>query len=126
MAQVAPLKKVDASKKDVIQTGYIGDPPPFKETRLESLNETEKAEKATLVEILKKNLRPTKVNLRSMPSEDREQMYRKLEKADLATLRRFFSDIPEGVVKSILKGEGETLDPDIVAELNFKYKDVSP
>ena len=122
----AITQKVDPSKKDVLQTGYIGDPPIFKETKAEVLNETEKSEKVCLVEVLKKNLRPLKVNLRSMPSEDRESMFRKLEKADLATLRKFFSEIQEGIVKSILKGDYENLDPDIVAELNAKYKDVSP
>lgn len=90
--------KVDGSQKDVLQQGYVGDPPPTKpKPEPEELSERELIEKRFMQRVLKQ-LVP------GFPAK-------KLEKARYEELSRFFS------------AEGSML---LQEEINQRFRDISP
>ena len=125
-SKVSALKNVDGSKLNVIQEGHLGDPPEIKPDRTENLTADEQDMKEAFIACLKKHLQPQKTNLRSLPEHDKQALYRKLDKIEFAVLRRFFADISADALDAILKGDIENLDPSAIAELNYKYRDISP
>ncbi len=105
------LKKVDADKLGVLQTGMVGksnrkaDDPP------EQLNAYEKMEKQVYVNLLLMWLTPNKLGPKSTEAEDKRSMTNKIERQDLSFLRRFFEeDVPI----------------EVISATQAKYKDLSP
>ncbi len=85
-----PLSKVDASKKGVVQSGWIGNPPVRKAAKpVETLNGIEQVEKKVYQQILL-SLIPT------FP-------VKKLEKQTLESVRGFFKEISPMIQDSVLE-----------------------
>jgi hypothetical protein len=120
------FEKVDGSKLDVIQEGFIGAAPPMKVNRTEELSEPEVVERVRLIEFLKKTIDPKPISKTSTPRQDKELLYRKLDHMDLATARKFYQSIPESIVKDIRAGEVVEADIETSGELNVRYQDISP
>ena len=121
----SPLKKVDAQKRG-LQEGFVDTSPPVKQKTVIVLSDAEEIERQGMINVLKLHLTPSKLSTRSLPDQDKQSLFRKLDRAELATLKRFFVDTPKELVADIARNVDVDVSPSVIADWNMKYKDISP
>ena len=112
------LKGLD--KGEVV--GRIGDAPEEPEVVEEELSDSDEKKRGQYIDLLQEVLIPHKLSKLSNSDENRERLFSKLGRLTLDELKEF---VPSKY-KSKVGKDLESMPTDMRAEINMRYKDISP
>ncbi len=120
MAEVR--KEIKGLEKGAV-TGSIGDIPEKVEIEEEELSVSDEKKRDDYIDLLQNVLIPHKLGKLTSREENQERLFSKLSRLTLAELKEF---VPSKYKVKVGKVDSESVPTSMRAEINMRYKNISP